>query len=223
MFKEKQALPLLSASYNNLTGEEFTSILRVISVITFRCTIIGGLHTNLKEDIYNKAAIKVSRKELTNASSIAREIKALYTTDKDFKNDFSTIQISTKRNKKLARYILFEIENHVSQTDTDYEDSPATIEHILPENAADDWSTDFPISLRESLIYRLGNYTLLEDDKNRECGTKDFEVKKTIYQSSQYAITRQVVAIAWTPDTLDNRQFALANYASAVWRLPYFD
>lgn len=223
LFKEKQALPLLLASYNNLTGEEFTSILRVVSVITFRYTIIGGLRTNLKEDIYNKAAIKVSRKELTNASSIAQEIKALYTTDKDFKNDFSTIQVSTKRNKKLVRYILFEIENHVSQTDTDYEDSPATIEHILPENASDDWSSDFPISLRESLIYRFGNYTLLEDDKNRACGTKDFEAKKTVYQSSQYAITKQVVSIAWTPNTLDNRQSALANYASAVWRLPYFD
>jgi len=115
LFKEKQALPLLLASYNNLTPEEFTKVLRVVSVITFRYTIIGGLHTNLKEDVYNKAAIKISSKELITASTIAKEVKPLYTTDKDFKNDFSTIIISTKRGKKLVRYILFEIENHLAQ------------------------------------------------------------------------------------------------------------
>jgi len=223
MFKEKQALPLLLASYNNLTPEEFTKVLRIVSVITFRYTIIGGLHTNLKEDIYNRAAIKISNKELTKASTIAKEVKSLYTTDKDFKNDFSTATISTKRGKKLVRYILFEIENHLAQTDTDYEDSPATIEHILPENAGDEWEANFPVPIQESLVYRLGNYTLLEDDKNRECGTKNFEIKKEIYQTSQYEMSKQIVAAVWTPNTLDNRQTRLSDYASSSWRLPYFD
>ena len=223
LFKEKQALPLLLASYNNLTAEEFTKVLRVVSVITFRYTIIGGLHTNLKEDVYNKAAIKISNKELTTASLIAKEVKALYTSDKDFKNDFSTTAINTKRNKKLVRYILFEIENHLAQTDTDYEDSPATIEHILPENAGDDWVENFPFSIQESFVYRLGNYTLLEDDKNRACGTKNFEAKKTIYETSQYAMTKQIVAQDWTPNTLDIRQTKLSDYASTSWRLQYLD
>lgn len=223
LFKEKQALPLLLTAYNNLTLEEFTKVLRIVSVITFRYTIIGGLHTNLKEDVYNRAAIRISNKEITTASEIAKETKPLYTTDKDFKNDFSTTIISTKRNKKLIRYILFEIENHLSQTDIDYEDSPATIEHILPENANAEWHTNFPPSIQESLTYRLGNYTLLEDDKNRECGVKNFEEKKEIYKTSQYSMTKQIVSSDWTPNTLDHRQTKLADYASGRWRLPYFD
>lgn len=223
LFKEKQALPLLLASYNNLSAEEFTRVLRIVSVITFRYTIIGGLHTNLKEEVYNKTAIKISSKESTNASMIAKEIKALYTSDKDFKNDFSTTTINTKRNKKLVRYILFEIENHLAHTDTDYEDSPATIEHILPENAGDEWIANFPVSIQESLVYRIGNYTLLEDDKNRYCGSKSFEVKKAIYHTSQYEMSKQIVATDWTPNTLDIRQTRLSDYASAIWRLPYFD
>ena len=223
LFKEKQALPLLLASYNNLAPEEFTKVLRIVSVITFRYTIIGGLHTNLKEDVYNKAAIKISNNELISASAVAKEVKALYTTDQDFKNDFSTASISTKRNKKLVRYILFEIENHLSQTDTDYEDSPATIEHILPENAGDDWVASFPVSIQESLVYRIGNYTLLEDDKNRDCGTKNFDAKKVIYHTSQYEMTKQIVSADWTPNTLANRQTKLSDYAGASWRLPYFD
>ena len=223
LFKEKQALPLLLASYNNLTTEEFTKVLRIVSVITFRYTIIGGLHTNLKENVYNQAAIKISNKEIKLASQIAKEVKALYTSDKDFKNSFSTNSISTKRSKKLVRYILFEIENHLAHTDTDYEDSPATIEHILPENAGELWTSNFPLSIQDSLVYRIGNYTLLEDDKNRDCGVKSFDEKKEIYKTSQYETTKQIVASDWTPNTLDNRQTRLADYASSSWRIPYFD
>ena len=223
LFKEKQALPLLLASYNNLTTEEFCKVLRITTVITFRYTIIGGLHTNLKEEVYNKAAIRISNKEIKTASAIAQEVKALYTSDKDFKNDFSTTRISTKRYKKLVRYILFEIENHLNHTDIDYEDSPATIEHILPENANDAWLINFPISIQESFVYRFGNYTLLEDDKNRSCGNKNFEEKKTIYHTSQYEMSRQIVASDWTPNTLDNRQLKLSDYATSCWRIPYYD
>lgn len=53
LFKERQALPILLASHNNLSLEEFEKILRLVSVITFRYTVIAGLHTNLKEDVYN--------------------------------------------------------------------------------------------------------------------------------------------------------------------------
>lgn len=223
LFKEKQALPILLASYNNLSQEEFIKVLRIVSVITFRYTIIGGLHTNIKEDVYNKASIKISNGELKTAASIASEIKPLYPNDKDFKNDFSTTELNTKRSKKLVRYILFEIENHISQTDNDYEANPATIEHILPENADDVWAANFPLSIQDSLVYRLGNYTLLEDDKNRECGSKSFSEKKNIYSSSQYGMTKSILAHDWTPNTLDYRQTQFAVYATSIWRLPYFD
>lgn len=221
LFREKQALPLLLAAYNNLSAEEFTKVLRIVSVITFRYTIIGGLHTNLKENIYNIAAVKISAGLITSASNIAQEVKQLYTSDIDFKNDFSTSIISTKRNKKLVRFILFEIENQLSGTDTDYEDSPASIEHILPENSGGEWEGNFPTSIQESFVYRLGNYTLIEEDKNRACDTKPFDEKKEIYQTSQYSISKEITASEWNPNTLERRQGRLANMATSVWRLPY--
>jgi len=223
LFKERQALPILLASYNYLSSEEFTKVLRIVSVITFRYTIIGGLHTNLKEEVYNKASLKISKGELTTAATIAKETKALYTDDKDFKNDFSTVSISTKRGKKIVRYILFEIENFLSHADNDYEVNPATIEHILPENADEKWAINFPVSIQESLVYKLGNYTLLEDDKNRDCGNKSFTEKKRVYASSQYVMAKQITANEWTPNSMDNRQSKLSDSASSIWRLPYFD
>ena len=224
LFRERQALPLLLASYNNLNQEEFAKVLRIVSIITFRYTVVSGLNTNPKEQAYSQAAMKVSNQNCLSAFSIAQELRILYVSDFDFKNDFSTLSISTKgRNRKLARYILFEIENKLSQTDADYEDSPATIEHILPENSNGDWLENFPTSVQENYIYRIGNYTLLENDKNRDCGIKNFTEKKLIYKTSQYTLANQITADEWTPNTLEKRQIRLADTATSVWRIAQLD
>jgi hypothetical protein len=223
LFKEKQALPLLLAAYNNFSSDDFSRILRIVSVITFRYTIIAGLHTNLKEDVYNKAAIKISNHQITSVAAVAHEVKPLYIADRDFKNNFSTSIINTRRNKKLVRYILFELENNLSGSDRDYEDDPGTIEHVLPENPGGEWLINFSPAIVENFVYRLGNYTILEEDKNRNCGNKNFAEKKIVYATSQYAMPKQITANDWTPNTIDMRQTRLSETATAVWRLPYFD
>ena len=223
LFKEKQAFPLLIAAYNSLSREDFAKVLKLVSVITFRYTVIGKLQTNLKEDVYNKAATAVSREQATTIRQIAALLKPLYPSDVDFKNNFSTKSISTKRGKKLLRYILYGIENHLSHADYDYEDNAGTIEHILPENGNENYLEDFPAAIHESVVYRLGNYTLLEDDKNRACETLPFAEKKLIYQTSQYELSKQITANQWTPNTIDRRQERLADYASSVWRISQYD
>ncbi len=223
LFKEKQAFPILIAAYNNLSREDFSKVLKLVSIITFRYTVIARLHTNLKEDIYNKAAIKISNKEATTVLQIADLIKPLYPSDNDFKNDFSTKSLSTKRGKKLVRYIMFRIENHLSHSDHDFEEDPGTIEHILPENGNEHYNNNFPTAIHESVVYRLGNYTILEDDKNRACGTLSFADKKVIYHTSQYELSKQINSNDWTPNTVDIRQEKLADYATAIWRISQYD
>ena len=223
LFKEKQAYPILIAAFNNLNKEAFANILKFVSIITFRYTVIAKLHTNLKEDVYNKAAIKISNHEASSLSQIAELIKPLYLTDNDFKNVFSTKSISTKRGKKLVRYVLFNLENHLSEADYDYEENSGTIEHILPENGNENYLENFPQSIHESLVYRLGNYTLLEDNKNRNCETLAFEIKKPIFQTSQYEISKQINYNDWTPNTIERRQEKLSKYASSIWRISQYD
>jgi len=219
LFKEKQAYPLLIASYNELNIEDFKKVLKFVSVITFRYTVVARLHTNLKEDVYNKAAIKISNKEVLHPNEIVDLLKPLYPSDGDFKNDFSTKSLSTKRSKKLVRYILFKLENHLSHADYDYEENPATIEHILPENGNEHYLAQFPESIHESFVYRLGNYTVLEDDKNRSCEVLPFEDKMKIYQTSKYEMTNQINYSAWTPNAIERRQENLAQKAISIWKI----
>lgn len=223
LFKERQAFPLLIAAYNNFSLEDFKTILRFVVIITFRYTIIARLHTNLKETVYNEAAVGIGTRDLTSPNMVVDILRPLYPSDNDFRNDFSTKVISTKRGKKLVRYILFKLENHLSQADYDYEENPGTIEHILPENGNQNYLDQFPTSIHESLVYRLGNYTLLEDDKNRECQTLAFDQKKEVYVTSQYAMTSRIDQNEWTPNTVELRQEFLANQATAIWRIAQLD
>jgi len=223
LFKEKQAYPILIAAYNNLDIEKFAKVLKLVSIITFRYTVIAKLHTNLKESIYNMAAIQISNEDVQSIPQIARILKPLYPADNDFRNDFATKSINTKRGKKIVRYILFALENHLSQTDYDYEANPGTIEHILPENGNEHFLDEFPKAIYESLVYRLGNYTILEDNKNRACGTFPFTDKKSIFASSQYELSKQIKANNWTPGSMDIRQEQLAKHATAIWRIAQFD
>jgi len=223
LFKEKQSYPLLISAYNNLTEERFAAVLKFVSVITFRYTVISNLHTNLKEDIYNKAAVAINDDPTISNINIAQMLSALYPNDKEFKNSFATKSISTRRGTKLVRYILFSIENQLNDVDYDFEENSGTIEHILPENGNEHYLTDFPQAIHESVVYRLGNYTILEESKNRECDILPFSDKKPIFHTSQYVMTKGISNPNWTPNSIENRQEWLGNQASAVWRISQLD
>ncbi|MBC6409612.1 MAG: DUF262 domain-containing protein [Ekhidna sp.] len=223
LFKEKQAYPLLISAYSNLIEEKFASVLKFLSVITFRYTVISKLHTNLKEDIYNKAAIEIGQKPDISLTEIANLLKPLYPNDKEFKNSFETKSISTKRGARLVRYILFNIENHFDNAAYDFEENAGTIEHILPENSSQHYLEDFPQAIHDSIVYRLGNYTILEEAKNRECSDLPFNDKKNIYSTSRYKMTKSIANPNWTPNSIDSRQEWLGNQASSIWRISQLD
>ena len=77
---------------------------------------------------------------------------------------------------------MFSIENHLSNVDYDFEENSGTIEHILPENGNQHYLKDFPQEIYDSMVYRLGNYTILEGAKNRECSDLPFDAKKGDFQ-----------------------------------------
>ena len=222
LFQVKQCLPLLLISYEKLPNI-FAKIAKIVTVISFRQTVIGGYHGSKLEDEYNKTALKIASGEISTATEIANELKSLYMSDTDFKNDFSTISINTRRNKKLIRYILFELENQMNNNGNsyDFEENPATIEHILPENAKEEWEHFFSKNVMENYVFRLGNYTLLEEGKNRDIGNKTFDIKKEIYKESAFKSTSSINYPEWNASNLDKRQTELAKIATAIWKISY--
>ena len=118
---------------------------------------------------------------------------------------------------------MFALESHLSNVNNDFEENPGTIEHILPENGNQNYIAEFPQATHEALVYRLGNYTILEEAKNRECDTLPFNDKKAVFKTSQYELSREIQSNDWTPNSMDLRQERLARYASSVWRISQYD
>ncbi|WP_027001726.1 DUF262 domain-containing protein [Hugenholtzia roseola] len=222
IFQVKQCLPILLIAYDKIFNH-FDKILKIITVISFRATVIGGYHSGRLEEVYNKAAIKIDNGEITSPQQLAEEVKELYLSDTDFKNDFSTISLNTRRNKKLIRYILFELENQISNNSYDFEEHNATIEHILPENPNEEWEAYFSKNVLENYVFRIGNYTLLEAGKNREIGNKVYSEKVKIFEDSGFEMTKRITFPEWNANNLDKRQSELAKIATSIWRVSYYE
>ena len=141
------------------------------------------------------------------------------------RQDFAALVVNTRgRNKKLAKYVLARLEADATGRACDPDTDPGTVEHILPENPADDWEESFERSRWEASVYRLGNLTLLESAANRSIGNAAYPDKVVVYAGSRYGLSRSTAQMApeeWTPELLAARQMRLAERAVHLWRADY--
>ena len=222
LFRVKQMTPLLFAAFEKLDRTDFIKVLKLVSVISFRYTTIGGLNTNELEPVYHYAAKAVLDGKAPYPSDVFKKLRSIYVSDEKFEKDFSTKQLITSgQRKKLVKYILCQLESEASGVFRDFNIDPGSIEHVFPENPSSDWSDDFLPERQKDFIYRIGNLVLLESGLNREIGNGLLTEKKTFYQKSQYQLTKNLGLSdqdGWTPAALDQRQAELARRAVHIWR-----
>lgn len=219
LFNVKQCYPLMLVSFFNLEAEEYVKVFKFCSVISFRYSTIAGLNPNVLEEAYNKTCLNIVNKKNTTARQVFEDLKNYYIEDDTFKEAFSKKIISTKRGTKLVRYILYSIENHLNSTSLDPASDTGTIEHILPENPNSTWNMNFPQEVQEDYIYRLGNYTLLEEKINKDIGREEFSIKINEYKKSRYRLTNDINYVKWNISNLNERQSILALQANALWKI----
>ena len=218
LFGVKQAYPVLFSAYNKFSSENFTRLLKLVCIISFRYTIVSSLNPNELEGIYNKIAIAINNGEMTTPRQVFEGLRSVYVTDTKFVQDFSILSISTRgQKKKLVRYILWKLEMDESGRSNIAEDG-FSIEHILPESPSDRWRVDFLDNEIEEMTYRIGNLIPLEANLNRQIGNQYYTDKQEIYQQSDYALARNIVPEEWTPDTIAKRQESLARRAVHIWK-----
>lgn len=216
LFRVKQAYPVLFIAFEKFTSENFTRLLKLVCIVSFRYTVVSSLNPNELEGIYNSVAIEIANGSITTPKQVFDRLRPVYVSDQKFFQDFALLSISTKgQEKKLARYILTKLEADTSHIEVN-EDS-FSIEHILPESPSDDWRRNFTDSQIEEMVYRLGNLTPLEPHLNRLVGNESYQNKQAVYQQSVYSLTRNILAEEWTPNTLAERQRYFAQRAIHIW------
>lgn len=225
LFKVGQMTPLLFAAWEKLDGQDFVKILRMVSVISFRYTVVCRLNTNELEPAYHFAAKALLSGVAKTPAEVFAKLKSVYVADEKFTHDFSMLELDTAgQRKKLVKYILCKLESDVDGIPRDFEADAGTIEHILPENPTAEWDVSFSADRQKDFIYRLGNLTLLEARLNRRIGNGLFADKLQSYGQSGYALVKKLVDESpeeWTPAALTERQKRLAQRATHLWRVNY--
>jgi len=217
LFRVKQVYPALLAAYQKFAAEDFTRLLKLAALISFRYSVVSSLNPNELEALYNTVAISITQGSITSPRQVFEALRSVYVSDEKFQQDFSLLSISTRgHKKKLVQYILHKFEVDASGMNVN-EDS-FSIEHILPESPSEDWRQNFTDAQIEEMVYRLGNLTPLESSFNRDIGQKPYPIKRERYQQSVYALTQQVMAEEWTPDAIASRQMNLARRAVHIWK-----
>ncbi|MCK5689375.1 DUF262 domain-containing protein [Myxococcota bacterium] len=222
MFNVRQPLPMLLACYRRFGVSErrvFTRVLKAISVISFRYNVISHLPPSEQERVYNDVARKITDGSFTKLKDILRALAEVYPEDAIFKAAFAdkTLRTSNSRNRKVARYTLFELEKHQSGQAYDFESALYSLEHIWPINPDEGWDDIDPL-LQDRMVYRLGNMTLMKSGENRDIGNVSYAEKRKVYEKSTFSLTRGVAEHndEWAEARIDSRQNRLADLAVAI-------
>jgi hypothetical protein len=222
LFDVSQYKPLALAAFRNLDAASAVSVLKDCVTLSFRFNVISRLGTHELERRYNEASLGLESGQITNAAGVREHLKAVYVDDDQFRADFDVFrQTTSTKGKKILRYILCELERQNSGRDLAWNETPSTIEHILPDSFDAGWEGAFTEDEHARYVDRLGNYALLEKGKNRDLGQKPFREKSAVFRTSQYPLTSALADYEeWTPSTLNERQRALSRVATSVWRFP---
>lgn len=217
LFQIRQTYSLFMSGYRNLTSEGFSKLTKTCSIISLRYNIIGGLNPNAQEDVYNAVALKIESQKKFSAS----DFQSIYVQDNSFENDFSTKEFkNTTRNHKIVKYLLAKIEIYEYNSEIDVDSDLFTIEHILPENADEEWG-EFSFDEINRSRFRIGNLTLLEKKLNREAAQKSFAEKCKLFEKSQSKLTNSIPTkfSTWDEAKIATRQRQLAKHAKAIWKI----
>ncbi len=220
LFRTRQMTPLLFAARERFSDRDFVRVLKLVSVLSFRYTIVGSLNPNQLEPVYHGAAKAILDGKAATPANVFDRLRGIYVTDAQFMENFAALSMGGRR-RKLAKYILCKLEKEAGGADRDPETDPGSIEHILPANPTEDWIDAFGSDQREAATHRIGNLTLLEPAKNRDISHAPFAEKRSAYATSEYALTRRIPELApeeWTFALLEERQRRLAQSAVKTWR-----
>lgn len=223
LFGVNQYNPLLLAVWES-NSRIFYSVLRMITVFSFRYSIIMGMGPGNIERNFSEAALYVRNNTNCSASDVFKRIQHLYPSDEDFYDAFKEKEITQS---SIARYILRKINDKLEEGSglvVNKNSFAMNLEHVMPQNIKDkEWMQHGEDSEVTDYIHRLGNMTLLSTGINRKVANSSFNEKLIEYRkTTPLKISEGIFdKEEWTLTNIDNRQIQLAKIAKCIWRVDY--
>lgn len=235
-----KSVPLLLAVYDEGTEDDFVNIIDIIERVTFRyITICEKRSTNLIK-VYCKTIDDIRKNGFVNIKEFKEKMSELLKEHgcslEDFKIKLDGKKLTySKGNTKIIQYFLSTIEYYYN----DYEcnknnssilknptktvllnDDEIWIEHIYSQGAREDYKDDY----LESVVNKIGNLVLLQDENNRKLGNKSFEEKKSGpdygYNKEKITITKKLIDLEkWEKQEYMERRDMYIDIATRIFLL----
>jgi hypothetical protein len=113
--------------------------------------------------------------------------------------------------RRFTKYLMLKLDYYYQNHDQKMHFETLSVEHILPQNPADDsrWVMDFSSAEREEGTHKLGNLVLITCGKNTAQGRKDFADKVRSYFLKNIDTCPNSLRVLnnyhqWTPTELQN-------------------
>lgn len=196
------------------------SAFNFIESLIFRYVVICQKDENKLLEKFYFLAKQITDKSVDTMTKFKTELSEFIIDDEEFKYSFAyrSIEYSREKPDQTVRYILYKLENYITNSNYIIGTSNASVEHIEPNS-----------SIQYNLVYRLGNYTLLSKEDNENASNKDFVTKKAdFYENNQFGLTYSSANSAiksltsynfWNFENIKTRQFEMAEVALKVWSL----
>ncbi len=215
-----QIRPLLLSILGNFSEKMVSETFKKLVSVAVRYQLVGGVGGGALERLYSETAKSVSDKKVTSSSQVINALKTV-PSDSAFKAAFKIASVSKQ---KLARFYLRELEiansSINSETIPDIDPNKVNLEHILPSNPSDKWSSKFTNEEFRSYHKRLGNLAIMASRVNSSIGNNAFSSKRDVYKDSSFYFTGMIYSeTEWTKNAIDKRQEAMSEVAVKHWSL----
>lgn len=218
-----QPRPLLFAILEIFTNKnDVSESFKLIVSWSVRNLITGVIGAGTLEKEFSNQAKLINDGKITDFNQLKKSISRNIPTDDQFKSAFKIASVSKSY---IARYYLRKLEELYRETK---ELSPlkdpekVNLEHVLPENPnnlSKDW-LNFDEVKHKTYVRRLGNLTLISNKLNEEAANGSFQDKIKFFKDSEIEVTKNICNyLAWSPQTIEERQEEFASKAIEVWKI----
>ena len=231
LITNKYAITLLiaGAAKYAITSSEMARLIKLTHHYVFRRFVVEGLAVGTYAAEISSIAREFSSGQIPDVDALAMHL-ASKSNQLVFEAKLKQFSAATS---KVGFYVMEMIENHVTANAGTYVQRQSVsqhLEHILPKRTnPTDWGHVHGDPELPDYVNRIGNFLVLEADKNSYIKNKAFLFKNSNlvamdYQHSSLTLPQSVVNFLdngrWTYKSIKDRQDSLVSqYAGSVWSL----
>ena len=227
------SIPLLLSAKACLTEQEFSEIVHLVEIACFRLKTVCNIHAGKLQEIYFNHTTEIRRgrwniNDLKNDLQTLQNQHASNTTFETLLFERIQYRMNSHKSNKYIKHFYLTLDSYYNSltnnrsgpylpdTTTVYDLRECWIEHIYPKSP----QGGHIVAYLDDKKDLLPNLTILSPNDNRSANNDPFTQKRSYYQRSQIAITRNIGALQnWDQAEYDRNKMKILDWANRLFKI----